>query len=401
VVNVRTGILLGLLLSSVLLLSIWWHFRTPPPITEPLHALEATEWPGDLQDDLDPASLVTALGRSLQYLTKLPPDTEFTFGPQKVPATKLITSYTALIEQVTAQGASALQPSSLRRNFDLFESKAPSVLFTGYFEAELRASRTQTPEYNYPLYRKPEDLLLIDLPQFITKQPEVTLPALLRGRINERGRVVPYFSRAEIDFENKLQGKNLELAWTNDPVGAFFLHIQGSGVLQFEDGTSAGISYAEANGHPYRPIGKLLIEQNILTRENVSMQSIQKFLRENPARQEDVFRYNPSYIFFRERPDGARGSLDLPLTNGRSIATDQSLFPRGALALIDIPQLPPGIAPTRISRLVVNQDTGGAIRGAGRVDLFTGRGTAAEELAGRLNQRGRLWFLVPKQAATR
>ena len=212
---------------------------------------------------------------------------------------------------------------------------------------------------------------------------------------------VPYYSRREIDQLGALRGRALEIAWVKDPIDLFFLHIQGSGLLRLRDGREVTVGYAAQNGLPYRSIGRLLIDDGKVAKEEMSMQRLRRYLAENPSEQNDIFAYNESYVFFRMNQDGPLGSLGVPVTAGRSIATDSRLFPRGALALVqmDIPIIGAqgelaGWRP--VTRFVLNQDTGGAIRGPQRADYYFGTGDEAGALAGYMNRQGRLYFLVRK-----
>jgi membrane-bound lytic murein transglycosylase A len=222
------------------------------------------------------------------------------------------------------------------------------------------------------------------------------------GRLSEK-KVIPYFSRDEIDFNAALANRGLEIVWVNDSVAAFFMHIQGSAVVELNDGNRIQVGYASKNGHPYRPIGKWLIDNQIMKKEDVSMQNIMKYLYDHPDAQRDIYRYNPSYVFFQEYAEGPIGAANVPIVGGRSIATDLSLFPKGGLAYIETEA--PSARTTeadpiewkRYQRFMVNLDTGGAIRGADRVDIFTGYGEEAELMAGPLNRRGKLFFLVAKE----
>ncbi|HQM91525.1 MAG TPA: MltA domain-containing protein, partial [Syntrophales bacterium] len=222
----------------------------------------------------------------------------------------------------------------------------------------------------------------------------------LIGRL-ENGELVPYYSREEIDGAGALENRGLEIAWFADPVDIFFLHIQGSGMICPAGGSCFQVSYAQSNGRAYRSIGKLLIDSGKATRESLSMQGIRKTLRDNPDQLREILYYNESYVFFRTVGEGPVGSIGVALTGGRSIATDPAVFPRGALAFVKTRK--PEIGPkgdirswVPFSRFVLNQDAGGAITGAGRVDLFCGRGREAEIAAGHLREEGELYFLVLK-----
>jgi membrane-bound lytic murein transglycosylase A len=262
-------------------------------------------------------------------------------------------------------------------------------LVTGYYEPRLRGSRERRAPFVHPLYAPPDDLLIVDL---ASVAPD-TKNMRLRGRLDGR-RVVPYWSRAEI--ENGLAPVNgKELVYVDDAIEAFFLQIQGSGRIQLANGEELRIGYADQNGHPYQSIGRYLVDKGELALGQASMQGIQSWARANPARVAELLNQNPSYVFFRElppSPDGPLGAQGLPLAAERSIAVDPRFIPLGA---------PVYLATTRpnssvpLERLVIAQDTGGAIRGAVRADFFWGTGPDAGLLAGRMRQQGRMWVLLP------
>ena len=263
-------------------------------------------------------------------------------------------------------------------------------MVTGYYEPLLHGSRTRTSRYRYPLYAAPPDLLVIDLSS--------TYPDLknkrLRGRL-DGNRVVPYLSRGDIDRDPApLRGS--ELVWVDDAVDAFFLHIQGSGQVQLENGERLRLGYADQNGHPFRSLGALLIRRGELPAERASMQGIKDWARRNPRKVREFMNANPSYVFFRELPrelPGPIGSLGVPLTAERSIAVDPRVIPLGVPVYLETTW--PNTADP-LNRLMVAQDTGGAIAGAVRADFFWGFGDAAGSQAGRMRQAGRMWVLLPK-----
>lgn len=265
---------------------------------------------------------------------------------------------------------------------------------TGYYEPLLRGSRTRAGPYRVPLHRPPADLLTIDLSSLY---PELANHRV-RGRLQQTDkgmRVVPYWSRAELT-EERLRGS--ELVWVDDPVEAFFLQIQGSGRVRLPDGTMVRMAYADTNGHPYRSIGRVLIDRGEMTLEQASMQGISAWARANPQRAAELLSQNPSYVFFRELPlgdpnAGPVGAMGLPLTPGYSVAADPRFIPLGAPLLISTEH---PVSGTPLNRLVLAQDTGGAIRGPLRFDLFWGFGNDAAGPAGRQRHDVQAWLLVPR-----
>ena len=272
------------------------------------------------------------------------------------------------------------------------EDGATQGLVTGYYVPDLRGSRTRTEVYSYPLYKRPEDLLVIDLTDVYPDLGNYRL----RGRL-EGHRVVPFWKRDEIDgAQQPLVGQ--ELFWVADPVELFFLQIQGSGRILFENGESVLINYADQNGHPYRSIGKLLIDRGAMNRDQMSMQNIREWARNNPEQVAALLNENPSYVFFRELGPEVKsppGALGVPLTPGRSLAVDPKHIPLGAPVFIET-TWPNDTRPLR--RLMLAQDTGGAIKGRVRGDFFWGAGDLAGDLAGRMKQPTRFWVLLPRSA---
>jgi membrane-bound lytic murein transglycosylase A len=242
----------------------------------------------------------------------------------------------------------------------------------------------------------PDDLIKIELSLFREKYKGESIIARIQGK-----EVLPYYSRMEIEDKNRLMDRSLEIAWLKDPVDVAFLHIQGSGRLRLDDGTFIPVGYESSNGRGYRSIGKYLIDKGYLTREETTMQSIRRLLAERPEIVNDTLNYNDSYIFFRELKEGPLGNIGVPLTPGRSIALDSRLFPRGALCFVKSEKPVENSRGEierwqKFSRFMVNQDTGGAITGAGRADIFWGSGAYAELAAGHMKHEGELYILIKR-----
>ena len=263
-------------------------------------------------------------------------------------------------------------------------------IVTGYYEPLLRGSRTQTTEYRYPIYAPPQDLITVDL--------SAVYPELANRRLRGRlvgNKLVPYFDRGNIDADNAPL-KGLEMAWVDDPVEAFFLQIQGSGQIQFADGSKMRVGYADQNGHPFRSLAGALIRKRELKIEQTSMQGIKAWAQRNPAKVRQFMNVNPSYVFFKELPadlTGPIGTLGVPLTAERSIAIDQRVIPLGVPVYLATTH---PLSKEPLNRLVVAQDTGGAIFGAVRADFYFGFGDDAGNQAGRMKQSGRMWVLLPR-----
>ena len=265
-------------------------------------------------------------------------------------------------------------------------------LITGYYEPRLTGSRVRTDRFRYPLYTVPDDILTIDLSEVYPQLHGLRLRGRLQGR-----RVVPYYNRAEIDGgKAALQGR--ELFWVEDAVDLFFLQIQGSGRIELPDGSLVKVGYAEQNGHPYVSIGKKLVEMGELKLEEASMQGIKNWAQQYPEKLDALLAQNPSYVFFRELPNGLSaplGALGVPLTEAYSIAVDPRTVPLGAPVFLST-TYPNTSEP--LNRLMLAQDTGGAIKGAVRADFFWGFGEQAGAQAGRMKQNGQMWVLFPKGA---
>jgi membrane-bound lytic murein transglycosylase A len=301
-----------------------------------------------------------------------------------------------------AAGVSAADGAAIRQFFESFfvpnqvraADGADTGLITGYYEPMLHGARMRGGAFQTPLYRVPDDLLTVELGSVYPELKNMRLRGRLVGK-----KVVPYNTRAEIERAD-ISGK--ELLWVDDPVEAFFLEVQGSGRVKLDDtGETVRLAYAEQNGHPYKAIGRWLVEKGELTVPQATAQGIKAWIAANPTRRQELFNANPSYIFFKEErlPDpsvGPKGALGVPLTPARSVAVDPSFLPLGA---------PVYLATTRagsdipMQRLMVGQDTGGAIRGAVRADFFYGFGSDAANSAGLMKQQGRIWVLLPKTAA--
>ena len=299
-------------------------------------------------------------------------------------------------------GAATFGPASPERdiadffqlNFDPWTVVNPdastSGMVTGYYEPLLHGSRAKSARYKYAIYGVPPDLLTIDLSSVY---PDLKYKRL-RGRL-EGNKVVPYFSRGDIDDSAARLAGN-EIVWVDDAIDLFFLHIQGSGQVEIDNGERIRVGYADQNGHPFRSLGRALIERGEIPAERASMQGIKDWARRNPKKVQKFLDKNPSYVFFRVLPDdlsGPLGALGVPLTPERSIAVDSRVVPLGVPVYLST-SYPNTAEP--LNRLMVAQDTGGAIAGAVRADFFWGFGDAAGAQAGKMRQSGRMWVLLPK-----
>ena len=391
-------------LKFFLLMVFLTLFACRPAIKKEIQIFEETLEPVDyfyptFTDDMNWESLESALLNNQVYLNKLGPEHLFHYGPHTFTCRQVKESQEAFLNLIRENPSPARLEKAIKEIFLVYRATGHDgddrVLFTGYFEPLYDASLTPDETFKYPLYKKPENLITADLSLFKKdlKGQKIT------GRI-EGKRFLPYYSRAEIE-DGALKGKNLELAWLKSPVDVAFLHIQGSGRLLLKDGGVLNAGYSAANGRPYRSIGRYMLDKELLTREEMSMQAIRRYLSKHPERVQEILNTNPSYIFFRPLSTGPVGNIGVPLTPGRSLALDSKRFPKGALAFISCqkPTLGPDgeiIKWNRFSRFVINQDTGGAIKGPGRADIFWGNGPYAETVAGHLKHEGELYILIKK-----
>ena len=343
-------------------------------------------------DDDDRSSLLHAVDHSLDQLRRLPPDRAYVVPGRRLTVADLQRTLEVFRDAVTDAPLPIDWNTLVRDRFEVLRA-APGtpMLFTGYYEPELRASRERTETFRYPIYRLPDDLVDIDLGRFC----KACKGTVAEGRVKGRD-FVPYYSRQEIDDYGVLAGRDDELAWLDDPIDVFFLHVQGSGLLRFDDGSSMRISFAGSNGHPYHSIGKILVERGKIPLAEVSMQTLRNYLRAHPDERDSLFNANERYIFFRPVPVGPIGSFNEPLTAGRSIAIDPKAYPLGSLMFIRGQRPGETGATLPLARFVCAQDTGAAITGPGRVDVFWGTGPVAARIAGPMHSPGELYLLVAK-----
>lgn len=372
----------------------------------PKRSMELVEdFEGGLGDDLSLESLETAAGRTIEYLSKIDQSARFDFGKRKASPAELISSIERLVEIFRSEDDSEKRSRTILRDFDVYRgtgvTKGGNVLVTGYYQPLLEGSRERDDVYRWPIYRKPEDIVKVDLGVF----SEDLRGKRIAGRV-EDGWLKPYYDRGEIDGGDALDGRGLEIVWVNDPVGLFILHVQGSGIVRLRSGEKIFINYADSNGRNYRSIGRLLIDEGAISREEMSLQAIRRWFEAHPDQLERVLYENPSYVFFREMEQGPFGATGVKLVAGRSAAFDPAMFPMGALAHIKLQV--PEVSDDEITRweekerFILGHDKGGAIKGAGRVDLFFGAGVEAETAAGVMKNPGELFFLLLKpQALTR
>jgi membrane-bound lytic murein transglycosylase A len=348
-------------------------------------------------DDLDFANLKESISGSIAYYQKLPPARQFSFGKDTFTADYLTRSLERFLSFIEKKPSQKELNAFIDQYYQVYaymqNSRVQSVLFTGYYEPLLYGSAKQTETFMYPVYSRPDDLVTFDRSGGGKKKAEI-------GR-KEGDNVVPYYTRQQIEEKGSSGINASPIAWVNDLVALFFLQIQGSGKISLENGNMINVHYQISNGHPYKSIGKYLIDKKKLSKETVSMQSIREYLNTHPDEVDDIFNYNPRYIFFEIVEKGPLGCLNIELTPGRSVALDRQVAPAGALVFIQTEK--PGVDSSgkiqtwkKFSRFLLNQDTGSAIKGPGRADIFWGNGPYAELAAGYMKHPGYLYYLVLK-----
>ena len=350
------------------------------------------------------------LERNIEHIRTSKRVGSFRFGERVVGMNDYLLGMQHLLEFIRANSDYGILTDKIRADFDVYEVYGRAdwgeVFMTSYYEPVIEGKRRRDAVHSQPLYGLPGDLVEIKLRQFGDEY--TPFPAAIRGRLTEPepdgvASIVPYYSREEIDGEERLKGKGLEIAWV-DPVESFFLQIQGSGVVHFPDGEELRIAYAAQNGHAYEAVGKFL--KHAIPLEEMSLERIETYLRALPKREmQDYLNKNPSYVFFKPAEENAITYIGTAAVGLRTIATDARFFPKGAVVLLQFERPIFQDATGQIvkewqkaTQLMIDQDVGGAIKGADRVDLFWGRGAEAKRSAGIIRQTGRLYYLAPKDS---
>lgn len=356
----------------------------------------------ELVDDADPDTLRLAVERSLAFFDRMPNGKACRVAERTVTASEMKASLAAFLEIMNGAGDPGEKFRRVRERFDFYRSVGADgrgrVTVTGYYEPILEGSLTRTERFKHPLYRPPEETVVVNLGRFGKRFGRERLV----GRL-QNGEVVPHYRRFEIDRDGVLAGRNLEIVWVDDPVALYFLHVQGSGIVRLPDGRSLRVNYAQRNGWPFRGLARYLYDQGKISASEMSHQGIVAYLRAHPQEAGDIMNYNESYIFFRQVDEGPIGALGFPVTDGRSIAVDLDVFPRGALAFLQARKPRFDAAGNLVSweplnRFVLVQDTGGVFKGPGKADLFCGTGPEAGRVAGSLKETGRVYLLILKEA---
>lgn len=375
----------------------WFVFAIAADLSETaIEKIPAEKWPV-FEDDEDLRLLADAVTASITYYERLPGEKAFLYGPDRYTARVLGAGLRRFRDFLDTGPEPAAIDEFIRENGSVYahheSGRLVDILFTGYYEPGVSGSLTPSEQYPYPVYGRPDDLAVIQLSAFALQCGPKTLVGRYDGR-----EVVPYFDRSEIDG-GALKGRAAPIAWVSDPVSLFFLHVQGSGKVILEDGRRINLHYDTSNGLAYKSIGKYLIDGGKIAAPEMSMQKIAAYIRANPGETKEILHYNPRYIFFKTSEHGIRGCINVPLTSGRSVALDQGVSPPGALLFMESSK--PVCNETGdiekwigFSRFGLNQDTGSAIRGAKRADLFWGSGDYAEIAAGHMKHPGRLYYIT-------
>ncbi len=394
-VSKKAGVILALVLIILVGVAVWF-FQVRPPAEDQL-TLEKAEFstlPGWQEENF--RGFFPAFLKSCAKIATLP-ETRQMGG--------IGMAGTAGDWQPLCAAALALPPEAalwrqfFEKNFTPFKirnNEEESGLFTGYYEASLKGSRDRKAPYLTPLYLRPPELVMVDLGRF----RDNLKGQRIAGKV-VNGDLFPYPDRTGIE-EGALKDRQLELVWVDSDIDAFFLHIQGSGLVEMDDGSELRVGYAAQNGHPYFAIGRDLIEKGYVPREEMSMQAIRTWLEENPDKATELMQKNASFIFFRELDtDGPIGAQGVELTPERSLAVDRKWLPLGVPLWLATEVAPASSSSEidRFERLMMAQDTGGAIVGPVRGDVFWGHGDYAYDMSGGMKSAGELWILLPNALA--
>jgi len=350
----------------------------------------------DFADDLHYASLKEAVNKNLDYLRNQDPLKKIYFADREYPISTLIRSQELFLKLLSGQPSTEELNQRIREYFTVYQATGTrginlrrKMLVTGYYQPVFEGSLQKKEPFIYPLYTIPPDLV-----ERISPEGQRVI-----GRM-DGANLLPYWTREEIETMDKAAGS--EIVWLSDPFDVFALHVQGSGLIRLRDGSLRGIHYAAKNGRQYKSIGRYMVETGRIRLEDSGMKTIRKYLADHPDERDEILHHNPSFIFFKWSDTmGALGSLGEELTPGRSIAVDQQCFPPGSLGFLfsRIPVVTDDRITTwkNLQRFMVVQDTGSAIRGPGRVDVFLGSGPEAGVAAGEMKEYGNLYFFLPKE----
>lgn len=383
-------------LTSLLTLAFFWLRK--PFFTQSLNKFDSASAP-ILVDRGDLTHLKKAIRLQLEYFQN-PKKHDYTPSHPDFTRARQIKTYRMLLDHLNLPNATSHSLAQfIKKHYDVYQLSGDGygkVLATGYYVPLLKGSRQPSKTTPYPLYRPPK-MERIDLKQYRSTLPNASLRAVWHNQ-----QLIPMHTRHDIDFNHALAGQKLEILYLANYMDQFFLHIQGSGLVELENGKRVAVGYLDQNGRSYHPIGKNLLRDKKIRKENMSMQAIKTYFVEHP---QDIAHYaslNESYVFFRELPADRfpLGSLDIPLTPWRSIASDHAAIPSGALTFVHT-EVP--VADThghthqqRVATFMLNQDTGGAIKGTDRIDMYFGNGPHAEYSAGHMAQSAKVYAILAR-----
>jgi len=395
-------IAIGLL--SVCLFLAWggYRFFCMKPSKKIEHTLVpvSEELIPNFSESLNGDGLMEALQLQIDKMKGGNLDREVPWGETMVPRRRIFHTLQLFKSLLEKKGLASIQ-HEIAQHFLVFQSSGikqkGNVLFTGYYQPVIDARKKPTGDYQYPVYRKPSDLQVLDLSKISSQYAGKKI-----GLRVEDGEIKPYFNREAIDDEMVLAGRGLELVYLNDFLDRYMLHIQGSGIMKLEDGQEIRVRFAGSNHFPYVSLGNLLQQDGKIKAKKMSLKAIRQYYQENPDEITRYLNHNRRYIFFEECTGNVTGSEGVALTPGRSIATDKTLFPGGGLAFIVckrtvLNQRGAIVERYPIDRFVVDQDTGAAMEGPGRADIFWGTGEEAGEIAGGMKEIGKLYYLLIKE----
>lgn len=374
------------------------------PLKGPENSMRAVSAPDleRLKDDLPIEPLLAAIETQIKYLELNSGNKTFMFAERVIPQHEYIEGLKRFVELARNIPNQEDFFKAIEDEFQFYEVYGDpewgDVFMTSYYEPILKGSKRRTKELTQPLYMHPTDMVLVDLSVLDSK---FAGEKRYRARV-ENGKLQLYYSREDIDSKQALKGKKLELYWV-DPVDAFILQIQGSGTIELGRGKTVRVGYAEQNGHRYEAVGKFF--KTVIPPDEITLHTIEAYLRSLPKEEmQQYLNYNPSYVFFREMDRPAITMLGVSATDGRTIATDAKYFPKGALGFLvstkpkfDTADATVAASFEPMARFVLDQDVGGAIKGGGRLDLFWGRGAEAKRSAGVMKQRGKLYYIAPRE----
>ena len=351
-------------------------------------------------DDLEGSGLKEAISLQIEKLKKGDLDQPVKFGEMVITRKRILKTLECFYTLLEKNDSASFY-KEIPKKFIVLQATGVNqkgdVLFTGYYQPVLDARTKAEGEYQYPLYRIPCDLQVIDLGELNPKYAGEKI-----GLRVDEGKIKPYFDRQTIDKEWALQGKGLELVYLKDFLDRYMLQVQGSGVMKIENGKEIKVRYAASNCFPYTSLREILVDKKKLRPDQASQKEIREYFNKNPEEVKEYFYQNRRYIFFEEYTGNVRGSEGVDLTAGRSIATDKTLFPGGGLAFIlcrkPVLNAQGGVLKWEpMIRFMVDQDAGAAIKGSGRVDIFWGTGKEAGDIAGSIKEKGKLFYLLIKE----